>query len=853
MRKRPLRIAWLLVPLVAVVMTAVIGAARWTSRRPHDASSRPAQAGAPAAGLATAPQPVAPGARVRHDPPGTAPAAGAQVADAPRMVRGWVRTVIGDPIEGAEVTLVREAADGRVVAGKRLPDFGRSVGSAVSAADGTYEFAGVPSGACAVVARKRGHVAATRWVDDIESVDLTLREGALQAFVVVTEEGRPVEGASLYPLRRGELAQDVATTDAVGRADLVLSDATSVLVRASGFVDQTVVGPRDPAGDSIQVVVHEGRRIAGVVVDGEGAPLAGVLVSLDGQRHGGEHEMRTSADGAFTFDGLDPRPTEWELEGALEGWAGDAARPETGQIDARLVLRRASVVRGFVVREDGTAVPAGRIVAIGELTASTDEHGRFALTGVPPGLRTVAATVALPGEPRERVGEISVDVPEGGTVDGVEIVVRPDAQRAFVLLHVRDADGAPVREFGGALWTTDLAPGERWTPATRKTLATSFGATDGSGVHLATVRRPPGTAVVVAVSADRRSSSACVERTVATQAGPNFDPVVIRPGPLSRLRLRLVDPEGREVPFDPARVSNPWMYGYVGDGTYELTHSGAFQVTLRMPGFAAHPVTFDPPHPDVREETVRLVWASVVRVRAITAEGASAPEAFVTITCAAPRAVHGAGADDGGWYTFDAVPPGPAVLRVTSDEELAVVHAFDVPAEGIDLGDVVVPERALRTGVVVDGERGGVAGAQVIVVDAFDAKDVSTTSTRADGSFDLRLARGLPFRLRISRHGFGTTTVDAATAGADPLRIALGPAGRVRIAPPAVVADVPRSVTARRPGADLEWEPQASDESAMVYDDLPAGPVELTLRHASGEHVRRVVVVPGQTVECVFE
>jgi hypothetical protein len=133
----------------------------------------------------------------------------------------------------------------------------------------------------------------------------------------------------------------VAQTDANGTFRLVgaLAGKYDLYVSRDGL--WTDGKAPDVAAGTRDVVIRAeiGLRIAGRVVDGEGRPRAGWLVSANNDRSYGEHRARTDADGRFVIDELDVGP--WDLK--LGRWAhrdpegGAAVRAGTENL--ALVLR----------------------------------------------------------------------------------------------------------------------------------------------------------------------------------------------------------------------------------------------------------------------------------------------------------------------------------------------------------------------------------------------------------------------------------------------------------------------------------------------------------------------------------
>ncbi len=161
--------------------------------------------------------------------------------------------------------------------------------------------------------------------------------------------------------------------------------------------------------------------IGGVVIDQDGAPVPGATVQVD------------EVDESWTASVAADDQGRWRLDGFGAGRlrliaSSDATRPareSPGAFDARvprfdLVIRmdRAATIGGVVV-DDAARPVAGAVVmthdsspSAAPLSARTDDRGRFAIAGVPPGEATVTAWgETLAAAPR------TVEVPRTGRVD----------------------------------------------------------------------------------------------------------------------------------------------------------------------------------------------------------------------------------------------------------------------------------------------------------------------------------------------------------------------------------------------------------------------------------------------------
>jgi hypothetical protein len=784
-----------------------------------------------------------------HRPGATHDAAAIGDAASPSVVHGTVKDKNGAPVGGADV----EALDGMPSGHERV------LATTTTAADGTYDLSVPDDGASVVLATKDGFAPQAGYLAT-GKVDLVLQPGMPRDLLVVDPNGRPVAGAGVT-LQGGSGSIDVAhtTTDDRGRAHVVAEDKASVVVRAHGFAYESdaVVGPDDVDGIH-RIELHEGRKISGVVVDADGAPLAGVDVALRGwgvcTNYFADDDHRTGPDGAFEFEGIgaDPSETPWRLDFADAKWTASPVFATPGRADVRLVAYRAAVVRGVVTYPDGK-VPSHASVTWDASAHETfiDGDGWFEALGVLPGRHTITAVAFSPeGMNVGWRGSAVVDVPEGGTVEDVRITVAPDPSTSFVFARVIDATGAPQPFADVTAWHDGIALGRSY----------QF---DPRGLLFVAV--PPGTPVVVTAHCYTETVHGCArtETPVLTSATPPKEPFDLRLGPMGTLCLRLVDPEGHEIPTDRATIqteaaANP-------DGTYVLAADATFGATIRVPGLADKSVGFAPPQPLHREETVQLAPATRVAGRFVRAGGTPASGTATVTLVADERETDTADASPGddGRFVVDSLPAGYARLVAKNGEDVVVYREFDLVAGApADLGDVVVPERATLRLRVVDESGRPLGGAEATLVDPSGGSVTGATSSRPDGTFEFRAAIGLPSRVLVRRSGFATRLVEPVAPGAEPQSIVLGAAGSVRVRAAAVADAGDLRVEAAAAGApSWRWSPTQADGTASgdlrgadgaVYVDLPPGAVEISLVTPRRRLVRTVDVVAGKTVDCAF-
>jgi len=597
-------------------------------------------------------------------------------------------------------------------------------------------------------------------------------DGVLERVIVVVDQsGAAVEGAEVTQFSyTDEVTHASATTDSGGRARLRLPASCEVIVRSAGRVTDTHgvnwLSTENP-GELNRIVLRECRRVEGVVVDGAGRPLPRVIVRL--VRLGPDESVTTDPAGRFVFDGVDPDPKiACYLDAILDGWVAPTTEVVPGELDVRVVMHRAGTVRGVVTFADGNAAAGARVE-----DEFADDAGRFEVRGVQPGSAVIEARIAAPGEKRVRlVGTAACDVPPGGVVDGLRIVLGPAEDRSYVRARVTGPDGQPVRRAFVFVYAEEAKPRSR--------------STDENGMAVVKVHAAPGTPVVVAAGGLPGSPrlDAMTPEPVKTEGGVPRRVVDLRLGEPGRLRLRLVDADGHDIAFETSHLSA--LFGELernADGTFVLPALTQCMPSISVPGFARRTVIFDPPHARLREETIHLVRDERVTVtgRLIGEDGSVARESTVVVINVGRRDVEPGSevwAGDSttlseGRFEFDGFLRGAATLRVLDPEDFAAVVFREFAVDGdTDLGDVLVPHRERFGGRIVDASGAPIAGAAILVQGGGE-RELSATTTRPDGTFDVLLAPGLPLRLTVSRRGYVERHVETTSGTDAPLRIVL--------------------------------------------------------------------------------
>lgn len=291
-----------------------------------------------------APRTAAPG------PAGERVPAGGEV-EALGSLRVRVRTADGEPAADVGVHLVAADAPGR----------GRE---ARTGEDGELLFDALQAGAYRLLLDRAGERTVAIEAGPPRTLTITLPRGIDVEGRVVDLLGDPVPGAEIQRVQPGhpDFAHRVATAGDDGRFTLRdLEPESELLARATRYQPSAPEGVDGDPGDTVQVELVTGalgQRLAGVVVDGDGAPAAGVLVGIAVDEDAREqHEGLTDVD-LEEHDAQSTKPLDREAFFVRTGADG---RFETGEVpagDALLFARgpekddpRVAVLRVRIARD----------------------------------------------------------------------------------------------------------------------------------------------------------------------------------------------------------------------------------------------------------------------------------------------------------------------------------------------------------------------------------------------------------------------------------------------------------------------------------------------------------------------
>ena len=335
------------------------------------------------------------------------------------------------PVAGARVRLFAAPADQpsqvEIVNGERVSDF-----EVPSADDGRFVIAHLPAERFDLEVRAAGFAplalpGITLPAEEGRDLDLgtlKLAPGATIEGWVTDADGHPIEAAQIVldPIgdfgagRRAVTVRGAGppavVTDRQGYfqlGDLAAGARVNLAVRHTDYLDARLAAIEPPTIEPLQVVLHRGARLTGVVVDVAGRPIAGAqlmakseVTSPDGSLVSGIGAGGQSGDdGRFTIPNLAPGPFRLDAHAAgFIPWQASETAVDGEELGPlRIELGRGATVEGRVVDADGVPVPGARVSARftaspGETSSSgtvTDADGHYGLESAPPGEAKVSA------------------------------------------------------------------------------------------------------------------------------------------------------------------------------------------------------------------------------------------------------------------------------------------------------------------------------------------------------------------------------------------------------------------------------------------------------------------------------
>jgi hypothetical protein len=589
--------------------------------------------------------------------------------------------------------------------------------------------------------------------------DVVLRRLPRVTGRVEDEAGRPVDGA-LVSLVSGLLGAVYAQQPFRGMKSSAVSERTGadgsfalttrsvheerrLLVLKPGYAAGRVELPAGAAPAPLVVRLSRGVELAGRLTGADGAPLAGVAVTLAEERDapawlpGGSPVAAedggwgtTDAAGRFSVR-VHPVPHTLYLRKA--GFVPRAVRGHDPRVPLELTLDAGASVRGRVVRADGTGVPGVRMTLASEergfaANGTTADDGGFDLHGVAPGLYRLGAY----DEERLILETRTVEAPAAN----VEIALAP---RAAIRGRVVDAASRqPVARF--EVWAS-------LDEEQNRTRSASFDDPTGAFV----LGDVPAGQVALRVNAHGYVPRHLDEITVTAEGDGLELEIALEPG--VSVRGRITGEGGTPLPeawVELALDGHEASARADEDGAYELQAlpAGETQLVFQSEGFL----------PETRRVEARQGARVDVTLKRglslrgeVVQDGGPAPGVTVSAESSARDANRsGAQTDERGRFVLQALSPARYTVSAHGEDGASATVAEVDPARAAPLR--LVLERP-ATSVV----KGRVAGLAAIDQDGA-VITVSATNEGARSAVALAAADGT---FRINRAPVGQVTVTA--------------------------------------------------------------------------------------------
>lgn len=775
------------------------------------------------------------------------------------------------PLVGARVVLRRSPAPG---GSSRRPFWAPPAGErgaieATTDAQGRFAVAEVPASEVDLFVSRSGftplwqrnrQLPAGQGAWDLGTV--VLQPGVTLAGRVVDPSGKPVAEARVFratevthpealelQLRDEEPDTKSRPDGGFQLADLPAGKPVHLFVTAPDHLPAAVQGIRPPTEKPVVVRLEPGGRLAGRVLDDQGAPVADAEVSLawrpmledlpaggalyrkTSTNREGRFEIRSSPLGTVLLGvrarGFIPRPP-----------APVTVPPPQGQ-DLEIRLERGAVLAGSVKTVEGEPV-AGLRVAIGDAAGKSDADGAYRVDGLRPGPAEI--DLFHPSYRRQK-RTITIE-PESNVLD-----IELEAGRR-ITGRVVDERGKPVG--------TALVVLETPTRADFRSFRTRS-ASDGS-FEIASVAEGR-----YQIAAEAEGFAPMPRRDLVVAAQQEVEPLELVLG-------RSGTVTGRILGLDPEQLARVELRA--DDDENDVTRPGRVDAQGRFEIRDLSPGPWELQAELTGEQ--RRVTGRVVVVAGETAErdlefgnrltlsgrveydGEPLPDARVSVRASKLALERTAATDYDGGFRIEELEPDTYWVGVRHTAKM-LTHNDTLDLTG-DREIVIRLEAGALDGKVVDATTREPIEAAIVQLHPVTGTDfVVAGGTDQTGRFHLPRVPPAQFHLRVTADGYApreqTVEVPAGPAGPEvevALERAPGLELRVRLASGAKPGLV--TVRAETPAGALvvAEQRQADAEGRVRLTTLPTGVWPLVLATSGGGLVRLVATVPGPPVDVTF-
>ncbi len=265
---------------------------------------------------------------------------------------------------------------------------------------------------------------------------LTLRIGPTVAVHVVDHAGTAVVGAKVSAGQHSDAFTDASGTVRL-RAMELGDDPIDVTAVGLASAHVIVAAGDDPTRIiDKRVVLGPSALVAGVVLDETGAPIADARVMIETTSRSWSDSVDTDPQGHWQVAGFGAGKIIASASSTTHIATPDITVPLDGvhpKLDVVLRVEHGATIGGIVVDSTGKPVVDARVGA-GSGQATTDDHGRFLVTGLDPGPTDIRVDAERFGAPIQQV-----TLARGGHVE-----VRFVVTESGIAGTVRDSHGDPV-------------------------------------------------------------------------------------------------------------------------------------------------------------------------------------------------------------------------------------------------------------------------------------------------------------------------------------------------------------------------------------------------------------------------
>jgi hypothetical protein len=339
---------------------------------------------------------------------------------------------------------------------------------------------------------------------------------------VTNTAGAPIAGASVSSGGNG------AITGSDGGYTLQVPGGTSTVTAAlagyqSASESVTVTAGQSTQAATLQIQPINPGNVSGTVVDGNGQPLSGAIVSAAGLT------TSTAADGSYALNNLPAGSTtiKASLTGFQSGSTTVTVVPATTTAAPAITLVSGSgSITGSVKTTAGAAI-ADASVGFGGGTATTDANGNYTLNGVPvgtvqlvasaSGFQSVTQSVTVSGGSTSTANFTLAAAPAGGTVTGK--ITNASSGAIVTGVTVSWSGGSTTSNTSGIYTLTNVTAGTQNITAAKTGYLSRTLAVGVTGGATSTLNIPIATAGKISVKVVTSSGAVVSGATITIKGG----------------------------------------------------------------------------------------------------------------------------------------------------------------------------------------------------------------------------------------------------------------------------------------------------------------------------------------------